>query len=394
MSAIDVNQLQPGSLFGRYQLQAKLGEGAMGTVWKALHLGLKKPVALKLLKGELASDATIRGRFVREGEAASRIRHPNVVDVYDAGECEGVPYLAMELLDGESLADKYEREGALPPEEIAEVMLPVLAAVSAAHQEGVVHRDLKPENIFLTRNHDGTVHPKVLDFGISRVVNDRSGRVRTQVDVILGTPHYMSPEQARAEGTIDDRSDQYAIGAILYEAATGRIAFDDAPLYLLLKRVAEGEFRAPRVLRPEVPLGLEAVILRAMALDPRHRFRSLRSMGASLLPFANERTRALWAATFDPQAAGLHGATLVDEERGPAAWVAADATLVDDGRGGDTLPDRDAGSERGHAGAPQEAETVVLERRREAPKRRGVIVVAVGAALLIAVLVVAALAAR
>ncbi len=386
---MDADQLTPGTTLDRYQLQTKLGEGAMGVVWKATHLGLKRPVAIKILKRQFAGDATVRGRFVREGEAAARIRHPNVVEVHDVGEYDGTPYLVMEFLDGESLADKFEREGALPPDEIAEVMLPVLAAVSAAHQEGVIHRDLKPENIFLARGHDGATLPKVLDFGISRVVNDRTGRVRTQVDTILGTPQYMSPEQARAERAIDDRSDQYALGAVLYEAATGAIAFEDGPLYPLLDRIVKGQFRRPRAVRPEVSPELEALILRAMAADPAERFRSLRSMGASLLPFASERARAVWARTFDAREARFGDATLIDESAGPASWADHELPRPSGPYLNDTLPDQMTARPVGAASPRDEAATEVFNRKRP---RRWLRALAVGVAVLaIASLVVAVL---
>ncbi len=386
---MDAEQLTPGTPLDRYQLNAKLGEGAMGVVWKATHTGLKRPVAIKILKRQFAGDATVRARFLREGEAAARIRHPNVVEVHDVGEFEGTPYLVMEYLDGESLADKFDREGALPPAEIAEVMLPVLAAVSAAHREGVIHRDLKPENIFLARGHDGAVLPKVLDFGISRVVNDRSGRVRTQVDTILGTPQYMSPEQARAERAIDDRSDQYALGAVLYEAATGAMAFEDGPLYPLLDRIVNGRFRPPRAVRPEVSATLEAVILRAMSLDPSQRFRSLRSMGSSLLPFATERTRAVWERTFDANEARFGDATLIDESAGPTSWGDDDLAHLGGGIPSDTLPDPATRAPPGRVAPRAEAPTVVFERKR--PRRWLRALAAILAVLAVASCVVAAL---
>jgi len=378
--------LAPGATLGRYQLIARLGAGAMGTVWKALQLGLNRPVALKLLRREHAGVAPIRARFLREGEAAARIRHPNVVVVHDVGEHDGIPYLAMEHLDGESLADKIDREGPSPPAEAVAILLPVVAAVSAAHEEGVIHRDLKPENIFLARHRDGSLLPKVLDFGISRVVDDRSGRVQTLNDTILGTPQYMAPEQARGERDIDDRSDQYALGALLYELTTGAMPFGDLPIHALLGRVMNGSFPPPRQRRPELSPALEGVILRAMALDRGARFRSLKSFGAALLPFADDATRTAWAGTFDPRAPGPGDATLVDEQPAPRAWQAhrpPQRASVDDGA--TTLKEGDRAAPR------PEAATLVVERK---PRRRGriVLLAAVGVVLVATVVVVVALA--
>jgi len=384
MSEAPDDGLAPGLTLGRYQLQRRLGEGAMGTVWQALQLGLNRPVALKLLKREHAGVAPIRARFLREGEAAARIRHPHVVTVHDVGEHDGVPFLAMEFLDGENLADKIDREGALPPGEAVAIMLPVLAAVSASHEEGVIHRDLKPENIFLARHRDGSLLPKVLDFGISRVVDDRSGRVQTLADTILGTPQFMSPEQARGERDIDDRSDQYALGAVLYEMATGAMPFGDHPLYVLLDRVTKGNFPPPRKRRPELPEALESVILRAMTLDRGARFRSLRSMGAALLPFADEATRGAWKATFDPRAPGPGDATLVDDDPAPRAWEPVTPQAPDDD-GVITLKDGDREARRA---PPLEAATLVMERERPRSKR---VWAAAAAGVLVVAAVVAAL---
>jgi len=167
----------------------------MGAVYEAVHLDLEKRVALKVLLPSMASTAELVARFEREGRAAAKIRHPNVVDVSDVGVEAGAPFLVMEFLEGESLAGMLHREGALPVGRVAEVMLPVMGAVAAAHALGVVHRDLKPDNIFLARLGDGTVVPKVLDFGISKTAPN-GGPALTGTGVMMGTPCYMSPEQA------------------------------------------------------------------------------------------------------------------------------------------------------------------------------------------------------
>ncbi len=352
-----------GETLGRYTLVEHLGDGAMGSVWKGLHVALKKPVAVKLLREEFGRSPEFRERFVREGEAAARVRHPNVVEIFDVGEERGVAWLAMELLEGECLADKLDREGALPVSEAVDLLLPVLAAVSAAHEEGVVHRDLKPENIFISLTRDGARVPKVLDFGISRVVDDASGRIRTQTDMILGTPQYMAPEQARGDRNIDDRADQYALGAIAYECVTGALAITNGAVYEMLDRVVRGQFPAPRAVRPELPEALEAVICRAMSRDPAARFRSIRSFGASLMPFASELAHATWAPVFDIGEILLSSPTVVQPPPSFASPpIAAEAapTLVDEApthvrQAADTLVD---------ANPDREGTTTPIRRRR------------------------------
>src|ERR1700712_5714200 len=182
---------------GRYELVSYLGSGGMSDVYVALHTGLRKRVALKLLRSSLRCDSYAVQRFLREGECAARVRHPNVVDVSDVGMENGVPYLVMELLEGETLAQTLARGGRLDLESAVDLLLPILDAVSAVHAAGVLHRDVKPANILLARATDGSVLPKLVDFGIALLpeLSDESERALGP----LGTPHYMSPEQARGE---------------------------------------------------------------------------------------------------------------------------------------------------------------------------------------------------
>ena len=206
----------------------------MGVVYEAEHTGLKKHVAIKTLHSTMASDPLIRARFLREGEAASKIRHPNVVDISDIIDDGAFPYLVMEFLEGESLEALIDREVPLPLHRIADLLLPIFSAVNAAHEEGVVHRDLKPANIFLCRQRDGSLVPKVLDFGISKLADYSDTKGLTGTDSILGTPEYMSPEQIRGSRDVTSASDQYALGVILYECATGRLPFTNESMYELI----------------------------------------------------------------------------------------------------------------------------------------------------------------
>ena len=292
------DSLPPGTVLGRYEIKRLLGQGGMGCVYEAVHRDLKKRVAIKTLLPSLATSADARQRFLREGEAASRIRHPHVVDVTDVGAEGNVIYLVMEYLEGEDLARLIARQGFLTPAQTADIMLPVAAAIFSAHEQKVIHRDLKPENIFLSRTGYGSVQPKVLDFGISKVLGDSRGRALTGTSATMGTMNYLPPEQLRAAREADARSDQYGLGTILYECVTGQRAFDEESFYIVLKKIAEGDYARPSVHRPGLSPHMEAVIMRAMKLEPLERFESVKQLGAALLEHATESTRVLWSGFF------------------------------------------------------------------------------------------------
>ncbi|MEZ4406348.1 MAG: serine/threonine-protein kinase [Polyangiales bacterium] len=243
MSSLEHAILSPGERVGNYEAVRRVGVGGMGEVWEARHSALKKRVALKILLPEHARSPEVTARFLREGEAASRIRHPHAVEVFDVGAHRGLPYLVMELLEGRDLDQWLHDDGVLSVEAAADIVAPVVAAIAAAHDEGVVHRDLKPGNIHLSITRDGVLVPKVLDFGISRV--DGSGDVRTASATVLGTPMYMSPEQTRGASDATHASDQYAIGVILYECVTGRPPFDAPTVFGLIARIGTGEYMPP-----------------------------------------------------------------------------------------------------------------------------------------------------
>jgi serine/threonine-protein kinase len=302
-----LDTLKAGSILGRYQIKRLIGQGGMGCVYEAEHRDLKKRVAIKTLLSPLASNRDARERFLREGEAASRIRHAHVVDVTDVGSEGPVIYLVMEYLEGEDLARYIARRGFLSPTQAADIMLPVADAIATAHEQGVIHRDLKPENIFLVRAGHSGLHPKVLDFGISKVLGDSQSRALTGSAATLGTMNYMPPEQLHAARAADARSDQYGLGTILYECVTGQRAFEEETFYAVLKKIAEGQFRRPSILRPGLPPRLEAIILRAMSLNPAARFDSVRDLGIALLDFASEGSRRPWTSSFGAEQAVPEG---------------------------------------------------------------------------------------
>ncbi len=235
--------------------------------------------------------------FLREGEAASRIRHPNVVDVTDMGSEGGTAYLVMEFLEGEDLAELLARSGPLSFSDSVDILVPVVAAIAVAHEEGVIHRDLKPENVFMARTRHGGAKPTVLDFGISKISSSGGGSTLalTATGAAMGTPYYIAPEQIRSAAGVDARSDQYALGAILYEAVTGHRAHRGETIYEVIHSVGGGLFTLPHVYRPDIPRALEDAILRAMKLEPTQRFPSVQAFGRAILEFASSAVHAQWA---------------------------------------------------------------------------------------------------
>ncbi|MBX3232415.1 MAG: serine/threonine protein kinase [Labilithrix sp.] len=290
----------PAGTLGSYEIRGKLGSGGMGDVFDAVHKGLNKRVAIKTLRKRFLDDEIVVARFLREGQLASRIRHPNIVDVTDVGMMGGLPCLVMEHLEGESFSALIRREKAIAIERIVDILLPIVAAVDFAHDHGIVHRDLKPSNIFLSRSWNGEVVPKVLDFGISKLVHEAQESALTTDSAFVGTPHYASPELMRADKQADGRSDQYSMGVILYEAATGTRPFAEIGnnFVALAMAICKGEYPPATNRNPNVPPAFDRVIQRAMALHPEERFLTMRALGEALLPFASERARVIWAPTF------------------------------------------------------------------------------------------------
>ncbi|MFK7985414.1 MAG: serine/threonine-protein kinase [Sandaracinaceae bacterium] len=282
-----------GSSIGSYVIDELIGVGGMADVYLAHHVSLHKKVAVKILQSHSRGRSDLRARFLREGQAASRIHNANVVEIFDVGTQDDVPYLVMKYLPGPTLAEHLAEHGTLNKEEAAKIFLPICAAVAAGHEQGVIHRDLKPENVILVPD-GGRFRPTVLDFGVSRLVT--SDPALTIDSSVIGTPHYMSPEQARGE-RIDTRTDQYALGVMLYEAATGRLPRDRPSVLELLNDVGHKGFDPPTLHQPTVHPMLEAVILKMMADDRKQRFATTLDAAAALLPLADDRTCGLWMDT-------------------------------------------------------------------------------------------------
>ncbi len=239
-------ELSSGAVVGgRYRLERLLGEGGMGAVWAASHVMTRKGVALKFLKAAGATHPDLVRRFIREARAASAVRHPNVVQIHDVLQLDdGLPVMVMDLLRGESLGERVERERIIPLPELARILVPVMSAIGTAHALGIVHRDLKPDNIFLTRLGDERVEPMVLDFGIAKLSamdGDAASTANlTKTGSMLGTPYYMSPEQAFGEKDVDHQADIWSLGVILYECLSGKRPVDGDNFGQLVKVLATG----------------------------------------------------------------------------------------------------------------------------------------------------------
>src|SRR5438309_6060418 len=269
------------ALGSSYTIEGEIGRGGMGVVYQARDERLKRQVAIKVLPPELAFREEIRIRLLREAETAARLSHPRIVPIHSVGEGrDGLVYFVMAYVDGESLAGRLKRRGRLPPEEARRVMIETADALGAAHAVGIIHRDVKPDNILLEGSRGRVV---VTDFGIAKALSSTTGPATlTATGVAIGTPHYMSPEQAAGDREIDGRSDLHSLGVVSYQTLTGELPFS-APTVpgILMKHITEP---TPRVLakRPDCPPDLESCVMRCLEKDPEDRWPTADALRRSL----------------------------------------------------------------------------------------------------------------
>jgi eukaryotic-like serine/threonine-protein kinase len=284
--------LSTGHLLGeRYRIDRHLGSGGMGRVYAAFQLASGRRVALKVMNDEHMADPRIVARFQREGQVMAQLHHPNLVEVFEQGQADGRWFLAMELLRGENLADALVDKKTYEPADAVPVLAAILDALDVAHARQIVHRDLKPENVFLARPDDGPPAVKVLDFGVAKVVGMSAQDQLTRSGTVIGTPEFMSPEQATGTN-VDARSDLYAVGCIAYAMLCGRPPFvDNWPMRVVMKQAFEPHAPPSRV-RPALAdaTRVDAFVARALEKEPARRYQTAGEMRTALHGLAEGRS--------------------------------------------------------------------------------------------------------
>ena len=330
-----VNELDrlKSALSDRWHSDREIGSGGMAVVYLAEDVKHHRKVAVKVLRPEIAS-ALGADRFVREIEIAANLSHPLILPLHDSGEADGNLFYVMPFVEGESLRDRIDRDGELPLEDIVRLTENIAAALTHAHQQGIIHRDVKPENILLT---GGTA--VVADFGIARAVTVAGGTRLTETGVAIGTPAYMSPEQAFGDANIDGRSDVYALGCVVYEMVSGRTPFDAPTPQALLAKHAVDKPRSLRTIDPDIPLFVERAVGRALAKEPGRRFKTPNELAETLrsqtvvAPTGRRRLAVLPPTnlTNDPEqeyfVAGMHNALISELQQVGIAVIARTSVL-------------------------------------------------------------------
>jgi serine/threonine protein kinase len=292
-STEELELLQPGDLLaGRYRVHRVIGSGGMGVVVEAYHVDLAHRVAIKLLKPTAAKRASTLERFLQEARASVRLHGEHVARVTDVGRLEdGRPYIVMEYLHGRDLAQWIQEHGPMSVQQAVDLVLQASEAIAEAHSLGIVHRDLKPANLFLTQAPDGTPLIKVLDFGISKLMDPAALGFQdaklTATSDVMGSPLYMSPEQVMSSKSVDGRSDIWSLGVILFEAITGTAPFGADTVPELFVRIATAEPRRLHEVRPDVPIQLSEVVAQCLAKDRAGRFPSVAKLAQALAPFGS-----------------------------------------------------------------------------------------------------------
>jgi serine/threonine-protein kinase len=281
-----LTRLKSGQILeDKYTIVRQIGGGGMGIVYEAQHMALDKRVAIKVLHPTEADDPNMLARFKSEARAAAGIRHRNVVEVTDFGLTpDRRPFFVMEYLHGESLADRMDARGALSEREAVEIADQILSGLAAAHKKGIVHRDLKPENVWLAKGEDGAETLKLLDFGIAKIVGGSlpnrvetmalDARPTTQRGIVLGTPGYMAPESLTVGGSVDARSDLFAVGVLLYEMLVGRRPFNGVTVHEIMMSTATDPVPQPSAVKPGISAAMERLVLTSLAKEPGDRFQT------------------------------------------------------------------------------------------------------------------------
>ena len=296
---------------GKYRIKALLGQGGMGAVYEAEHVAIGRVVAVKVLHPKHAQQAEAVARLRHEARVAGNIGHPNICETYDLGRLDdGSPYLVMERLFGETLDQRIKRDGALPERDIIDVMLQVLSALGAAHDKGIIHRDMKPENVFLMRLAGSPPVAKLLDFGISKAIHENRDADLTMPGIVMGTPYYMAPEQARGDRGLDHRVDIWATGVILYEALSGRRPFVARNYNALLVQILTSKHRPLSEVRPGINPTLERIVDKALAKMREDRFQTAAEFRDTLRRFIEPEPAPQSIRASQPQSAPPHPARM------------------------------------------------------------------------------------
>jgi serine/threonine-protein kinase len=319
--AADPDALKPGTVAGAYVLQRELASGGGGTVYEAQHRLLGRKAAVKVLRRELAASPQMVTRFLREALAVNKIKHPNIVDIYEFGELpDGRPFYVMELLEGTDLRSMLTDRGRFSPAEVVEILEPVCSALQAAHEQGIIHRDLKASNILISDHSDKRI-VKLLDFGIAKLMHPDAGEVGlTVVGTRLGTSYTMAPEQIRGDA-VDPRTDTYALGVVLYHLLTGQYPFRAETMTDIERQHLEAPPPRPSK-AAAVPPALDAVVLRAMEKNPERRFPSAKA-------FLEALQEAVGTRSADREAAARAAVVYVEIRIGADADAESDEVLDD-----------------------------------------------------------------
>ncbi len=361
--------LEGALLADRYRIEKRLGAGGMGEVYRAVNEVIGRPVAIKVLHAEMTRSPEIVARFLREAKAASLVRHPNVVDVLDVLEHDGVPFIVQELLSGRDLAAYIEVcGGRLTAEEALPIMIPVVEAVGIAHAKGVVHRDLKPENVFL-HEVEGQVIPKVLDFGISKITKGDVQRM-TGTGMAMGTPAYMSPEQIQGSGDVDARADVWSLGVMLFELFSGALPFVGETPGALFVQVCTTEARRLDAVLPDAPSAIVEIVAKCLRPRAAERYATASELAKALRAVLAERgvdsTRKLQA--IGPSIIEALDAKLgVAETVRPQAPIASEASAPTTEASSKNADQRTAVARPGARAAPNANANANADARAELP---------------------------